>query len=155
MNRLILAGALMTSLTFPFAAQAESEESSNVEFINSGKVIPANLPLSEAVKVGDTLYLSGQIGLKPGSMQMVEGGVKGETRQTMDNIASVLKMNGYAMGEVVKCTVILTDIKDWAAFNEVYQSYFSAPYPARTVLGSSGLALGAQVEVECMAAKSH
>ncbi|WP_062268205.1 Rid family detoxifying hydrolase [Endozoicomonas arenosclerae] len=154
MNRLTLAGALIASLALPVSVLA-AEHQETVEFLNSGKIIPDNLPLSEAVKVGNTLYLSGQIGLKPGSMQMVEGGVKEETRQTMDNISSLLKMNGYSMGEVVKCTVILTDINNWAAFNEVYQSYFSAPYPARTVLGSSGLALGAKVEVECMAAKGR
>lgn len=149
MKKVLALGAALSCMAVLNTAAAGA----NVEFLNSGKVVPKGLPLSEAVKVGETLYLSGQIGLKPGTMEVVKGGVQAETRQTMDNIKQVLELNDYAMSDVVKCTVILTDISQWSDFNKTYQSYFKAPFPARTVLGSNGLALGAQVEVECMAAK--
>jgi 2-iminobutanoate/2-iminopropanoate deaminase len=123
------------------------------EFLNSGKVLPTNLPFSEAVKVGNTLYLSGQIGLIPGSMKLAPGGMKEEARQTIENIRTTLTAHGYAMKDVVKCTVMLADIGEWAAFNEVYKTFFAPPYPARSALGANGLALGARVEVECIAAK--
>ena len=123
------------------------------EFLNSGKVLPTNLPFSEAVKVGNTLYLSGQIGLIPGSMKLAPGGMKEEARQTIENIRTTLAAHGYGMKEVVKCTVMLADIGEWAAFNEVYKTFFAPPYPARSALGANGLALGARVEVECIAAK--
>ena len=123
------------------------------EFLNSGKVLPTNLPFSEAVKVGNTLYLSGQIGLIPGSMKLASGGMKEEARQTIENIRTTLTAHGYEMKVVVKCTVMLADIGEWAAFNEVYKPFFAPPYPARSALGANGLALGARVEVECIAAK--
>ncbi|HEY0662202.1 MAG TPA: Rid family detoxifying hydrolase [Lysobacter sp.] len=114
-------------------------------------MLPTNLPFSEAVRVENTLYLSGQIGVVPGSLKLVPGGVKEETRQTMENIKTTLEAHGYAMHDVVKCTVMLADIAEWAAFNEVYRTFFSGRYPARSALGANGLALGARVEVECIA----
>ena len=135
-----------------FAAPALAGE--KVEYLNSGKVVPANLPFSEAVRAGDTLYLSGQVGIKPGTMQLVPGGIREEARQALANIRTSLEANGYALGDVVKCTVMLADIGEWAAFNEVYRTFFSAPYPARSALGANGLALGARVEVECIAVRS-
>lgn len=121
------------------------------EFLNSGKVLPATLPFSEAVRVGNTVYLSGQIGIVPGSMNLVAGGMEAEARQTMENIRTTLAEHGLAMSNVVKCTVMLADMKDWPAFNAIYQTFFTAPYPARSALGANGLALGARVEVECVA----
>jgi reactive intermediate/imine deaminase len=126
----------------------------NVEYLNSGKVVPANLPFSEAVRAGDTLYLSGQVGIQPGTMKLVPGGIREEARQALANIRTSLEANGYSLGDVVKCTVMLADIGEWAAFNEVYRTFFSAPYPARSALGANGLALGARVEVECIAVRS-
>jgi reactive intermediate/imine deaminase len=123
-----------------------------VEFLNSGKVLPTNLPFSEAVRVGGMLYLSGQVGIEPGTMKLVPGGLKEETRQTMDNIKATLEAHGYGMRDVVRCTVMLADISRWAEFNEVYRTFFGGRYPARSALGANGLALGAQVEVECIAA---
>lgn len=124
------------------------------EFLNSGKVYPAGVPLSEAVRVGDTLYLSGQIGVQPGTLKLVPGGMKDEARQTLNNIRTMLEAHGYSMRDVIKCTVMLADIAKWGEFNEIYVTFFSPPYPARSALGTSGLALGAQVEVECIAHKS-
>jgi reactive intermediate/imine deaminase len=125
-----------------------------VEYLNSGKVVPANLPFSEAVRAGDTLYLSGQVGIQPGTMKLVPGGIREEARQALANIRTSLEANGYSLGDVVKCTVMLADKGEWAAFNEVYRTVFSAPYPARSALGANGLALGARVEVECIAVRS-
>ena len=121
------------------------------EYLNSGKVLPATLPFSEAVRVDNTLYLSGQIGITPGTMTLVSGGIEAESRQTMENIRTTLATHGYTMSDLVKCTVMLADIADWPAFNAIYQTFFTPPYPARSALGANGLALGARVEVECIA----
>jgi reactive intermediate/imine deaminase len=134
---------------------AVAGEKSKIEYLNSGKVVPTTLPFSEAVRVGDTLYLSGQVGIKPGTTQLVPGGTREEARQTLQNIKTSLEANGYSMGDVVKCTVMLADISEWAAFNEVYRTFFTAPYPARSALGANGLALGARVEVECIAVRAR
>lgn len=111
----------------------------------------SELPFSKAVKVGNMLYLSGELGAKPGTLKLVPGGIGPETRQTMENIQATLHANGSDMSKVVKCLVMLADINEWSAMNEVYRTFFNAPYPARSALGSSGLALGARVEIECMA----
>lgn len=125
-----------------------------VQHYNSGKVLPpSGLPFSEAVRVGPTLHLSGQIGVIPGSLKLVPGGMPAEARQTMENIKTSLEANGYAMSNVVKCLVMLADMKEWPAFNDIYRGYFKEPYPARSAFGANGLALGARVEVECIAAK--
>ena len=109
------------------------------------------LPFSEAVRVGNMLYLSGQIGIDPATSKLAEGGIAAETRQTMENIKASLEKYGSSLAEVVKCTVFLADIKEWAAMNEVYIAYFPSNPPARSALGSSGLALGSRTEIECMA----
>ena len=146
---------MLTAAASIAAAQpAIAEEKPVIEFLNSGKVVPASLPFSEAVRVGDVLYLSGQVGIKPGTLQLVPGGIKEEARQTLENIKTSLEANGYTMREVVKCTVMLADIFEWAAFNEVYKAAFIPPYPARSAMGTGGLAMGARVEVECIAAKA-
>ena len=148
MNRLTC--TLATSLLAVVGATASAQEPA-IEFLNSGKIVPATLPFSEAVRVGDTLYLSGQVGIKPGTLELVPGGIRAEARQTLENIRTTLEAHGYSMRDVVKCTVMLADIAEWATFNEVYKAYFSPPYPARSALGASGLAIGARVEVECLA----
>ena len=110
-----------------------------------------NLPFSEAVIVGDLIFLSGQLGNPPGTPKLAPGGIAAETRQAMDNIGAILEANGSSFDKVIRCTVMLADIDDWPAFNEVYVSYFRPPYPARSAFAASGLALGARVEVECIA----
>lgn len=124
-----------------------------VEFLNSGSVLPGELPFSEAVRVGDTLYLSGQIGVVPGTLELVPGGLEAEARQTLKNIQAILGAHGYTIRDVVKCTVMLADMSEWAAFNDVYRSFFEPPYPARSAFGADGLALGARVELECIAVR--
>jgi len=143
--------ALSAALLFatPLAVAAGHR---GIEYLNSGKVMPATLPFSEAVRVGNMLYLSGQIGITPGSMKIVDGGIKEETKQAMQNIKTSLEAHGYSMGDLVKCTAMLADISEWGAFNEVYKTYFTGHYPARSAFGASGLALGARVEIECIGA---
>ena len=131
---------------------ASAQSPTGVEFLNSGKVIAPGLPLSEAVRVGDTLYLSGVVGVVPGELKVVPGGLAPETRQALSNVRTMLEAQGLSLKNVVKCTVMLADIGEWGAFNEIYKEFFSAPYPARAAFGASGLALGARVEVECIAA---
>ncbi len=128
--------------------------SAQPEYLNSGEVLPTTLPFSEAVKVGGTLYLSGQIGNIPGSLELAEGGITGQTPQVMGNIKTALEAHGYTLSDVVKCTVFLADMSEWAAFNAIYATYFPVGrFPARSALGSTGLAFDARVEVECIAAK--
>jgi reactive intermediate/imine deaminase len=109
------------------------------------------LPFSSAVRVGNMLYLSGQIGNLPGTRQLAAGGVAAETRQALENIKSILEFAGSSMDRVVKCTVFLLDIADYAAVNEVYATYFPENPPARSAMAASGLALGARIEIECIA----
>ena len=121
------------------------------EFLNSGKVLKGDLPFSEAVRHGDTLYLSGQIGLVPGTMTLVPGGLRAEATQALANIRTTLEAHGRTLQDVVRCTVMLADMADWPAFNEVWRAAFSKPFPARSAFGATALALGARVEIECVA----
>jgi len=124
--------------------------SPDVAYLNMPGMEGLDLPFSSAVKVDNTLYLSGNLGNIPGTLDLAEGGIQGETRQTMENISAVLNQFGSSMDKVVKCTVFLADMAEWGAMNEVYKTYFTDP-PARSALGASGLALGARVEIECIA----
>ena len=112
---------------------------------------PATLPFSEAVRDGDLLFVSGQIGNVPGKLELVPGGTRAEAAQAMENIRAIVERNGSSMSRIVKCTVFLADMKEWGAFNEVYRAAFPGELPARSALGANGLALGARVEVECIA----
>jgi 2-iminobutanoate/2-iminopropanoate deaminase len=104
------------------------------------------------VRVGDVVYLSGSVGVVPGTRQLAPGGIDAETKQTMENIGAVLKANGLSFDDVFKCTAMLSDMVNWEAFNKVYVTYFRPGHlPARSAFGASGLALGAQLELECLA----
>ena len=108
-------------------------------------------PFSEAVKVGDMLVLSGNIGIDPKTGKLADGGIQGESKQVMENIKTTLEKYGSSLNHVFKCTVMLADIKEWALFNKVYVTYFPNKKPARSAFGSSGLAMNCRVEVECWA----
>ncbi|ODV43766.1 enamine deaminase RidA [Cupriavidus sp. UYMMa02A] len=123
----------------------------DMEFLNSGKVMPTGLPFSEAVRIGNTVYLSGQMGIVPGSARLVPGGIREEAKQALMNIRTTLEAHGLTLRDVAKCTIMLADINEWQVFNEVYKGFFEPPYPVRSALGANGLALGARVEVECVA----
>lgn len=133
------------------SCQAGQDVAPEVEFRSSEEFGSLGLPFSEAVRVGHMLYLSGQIGNVPGTLELVEGGVEAEARQTLENVADILRRNGSAMDRVVKCTVFLADIEEWPAVNAVYRAFFEEPFPARSAVAGSGLALGARVEIECIA----
>ena len=111
---------------------------------------PPAYPFSPAVRVGDLLFLSGQIGTDSAN-RLVPGGIEAETRQTMNNIRDVLERTGSSLDRVVKCTVMMADMREWPAMNAIYTTYFPRHKPARSALGANGLALGARVEIECIA----
>ena len=110
-------------------------------------------PFSPAVQVDDLIFLSGQIGSDPGAGGgLVAGGIEAETKQTLENIKRTLEAVGSSMDKVVKCTVMMADMKEWDRMNVVYRTYFrEGRLPARSALGANGLALGARVEIECIA----
>lgn len=133
------------------ACEVTVDDSSQIEFLQTPGTENLDLPFSAAVRVDKLLFLSGNIGNLPGTLELAEGGIKGETRQTMENINAVLEQFGSSMSRVVKCTVFLADMGEWGEMNEVYRTYFENP-PARSALGANGLALDARIEIECIAA---
>ena len=120
-------------------------------FFNDGPDADQSLPFSQAVRVNDLLFVSGQVGTDR-SGALVDGGIGPESHQVMRNIRDIIHRRGLQMSDVVKCTVFLADVAEWGEFNTIYTSYFEPPYPARSALGANGLALGARLEVECIAA---
>jgi reactive intermediate/imine deaminase len=111
----------------------------------------ASLPFSEAVQVGSLLYLSGQLGVDD-TGEVVVGGVQAETKQAMDNIRGVLARRGLTFDNVVKCLVMLADMSEWSAMNEVYLTFFDKDrLPARSAMGVGSLARDARLEIECIA----
>lgn len=114
----------------------------------------ARLPVfSSAIRSGDFIFLSGAIGTVPGGeMRLVDGGIVPETRQTLENLQNVIRAAGGSMADMVKCTVFLADMADYAAMNEVYLEFFPSEPPARSALATGGLAFDARVEIECIAA---
>lgn len=144
--------AAIVLLTCSFLATSGAAALADAEVEYYGVESERQMPFSDAVRVGDMLYLSGKIGNVPGTSQLAEGGIQGETRQAMENIKTSLEKYGASLEQVVKCTVFLADMEEWGAMNEVYVTYFPVNKPARSALGASGLALGARVEIECLAA---
>lgn len=121
-----------------------------IEFLTTPRAREAGFPFSPAVRVGHLLFLSGQVGTRPGE-GLVSGGIEAETRQVMENIKATVERYGSSMDRIVKCTVFLADIAEWGTFNRVYRTFFEGNFPARSALAASGLALDARVEVECIA----
>ena len=121
----------------------------DVEYLQSEEFKQINMPFSEAVRVGNLLFLSGQIGDVytdiPGQTKLAEGGIRSETRQSMENIKSVLERYGLRLENVVKCTCMLADIKEWGEMSEEYIKYFPINKPARSAFAGTGLAMGARV----------
>ena len=107
-------------------------------------------PYSQAVRAGDTVYLSGQIPLDPATMQMVSGEIEVEIRQVFENLKAVAEASGGTLANAVKVNVFLTDLAHFAKVNEIMASYCSQPYPARAAIGVAQLPRGARVEIECV-----
>jgi reactive intermediate/imine deaminase len=130
-------------------ASAQSERP-QIERIGEPALNGQRLPFSTAVRAGDTVYLSGALGIGPDGK--LGDGMAAQAKLAMDNLGAGLKAAGLGWGDVVKCTVMLDDMKDWPAFNQVYVTYFpDKKFPARSAFGADGLALGALLEVECIA----
>ena len=151
MRSVILSGVFLCGLV-SCAPAASSRAAPEPVYLPSADQALRGLPFSDAVRVGDLLFLSGKVGTIPGKTELVPGGIAAETRQTMEHIKATLIANGSSLDRVVKCTVMLADIGEWAAMNEVYARYFPNHRPARSSFGASGLALNARVEIECIAA---
>lgn len=126
---------------------ASSQDRQVIQPPNTG----VGLPFSAAVRVGNLLFLSGQLGNKPGTRELADTGIVGQTRQTFENIRGVLEYAGSSLERVVKCTVFLVTMADYQSMNAVYTTYFPKDPPARSTVAGSGLALGARVEIECIA----
>jgi len=152
-NRAIKCMMLFSLLIFLLSCNNlnKQHEVTSIEFLSAPGAEKLSLPFSEAVRVGDMLYLSGQIGTIPGTTELVPGGISEETRQALENITVILERNGSSLNRVVKCTVFLADINEWPKMNEVYRTYFPKAPPARSAMAASGLALNARVEIECIA----
>ena len=128
--------------------QQKSGSATSIEYSSAASSSPR--PFSEYVRVGNVLYLSGKLGTD--SSGKLAGGIAAETKQTLENIRSVLEKNGSSLDQVVKCTVMLADMKEWAEMNSVYTTFFKKDrMPARSAFGTTGLALNARVEIECIA----
>ena len=120
----------------------------DVEYFSAAGPGGRVLPFSDAVRVGNLLFLSGKLGTTADGL--APGGIAGETRQALVNIKASLERHGSSMDRVVKCTVFLADMAEWGQMNEVYVTFFGDNLPARSALGTSGLALGGRVEIECI-----
>jgi 2-iminobutanoate/2-iminopropanoate deaminase len=145
-----LFAAFATGVLITASAAVAAPVPAPVEHFAAPAINGRAAPFSSAVRVGEMLYLSGQIGIAPDGK--LPPTFDGQARQAMDNIGGVLKARGLGWGNVVKCTVMLDNMSDWPGFNQVYVTYFpDGKFPARSAFGADGLALGAMLEVECLA----
>lgn len=120
------------------------------EMINTDQAPAAIGTYSQAVKVGNTVYLSGQIPLDPATMQLVEGGMEAQIRRVFDNLAAVARASGGSLADTVKLNVFLTDLGHFALVNQIMATYFQEPYPARAAIGVAALPRGAPVEMDAV-----
>ena len=142
--------AFALAVSLALFSPAMAQDRPPLERIGEPMLGEQRLPFSSAVRAGDTVYLSGALGISPDGK--LADGMDAQARLAMDNLGAALKSAGLGWGDVVKCTVMLDDMKDWPAFNKVYVTYFpDKKFPARSAFGADGLALGALVEVECIA----
>lgn len=140
----------MRALLLAFVLVTTPAMASPPKYYDRAPLNGQRLPFSEAVQVGDILYLSGQIGVD--SNGKLPEGIEAQTRVMMDGIGATLKRAGLGYDRLFKCTVFLADMGEWAAFNKIYVGYFpDGPLPARSAFGANGLAFDARVEMECMA----
>ncbi|OGA23701.1 MAG: hypothetical protein A3I02_16000 [Betaproteobacteria bacterium RIFCSPLOWO2_02_FULL_67_26] len=119
--------------------------------VHTDKVPPARVPLSQAIKAGDWVFASGQLGMDPRTGRLAEGGIKPETRQVCENLRAVLEAGGASLSKVVKVTIYMVDLGELMAMNEIFSSYFPKDPPARTTFQAAGLVAGARVEIEAIA----
>jgi reactive intermediate/imine deaminase len=120
------------------------------EIITTDQAPAAIGPYSQAVKVHNTVYLSGQIPLHPHTMQLVEGEMSAQIRQVFDNLKAVAEAAGGSLGDIVKINIYLTDLNNFLLVNEIMAMYFKAPYPARAAMGVAALPRGASIEADAV-----
>jgi len=140
-------------LSLVWCSTVSSQEDTVITFHESHEEKKKSAPYSDAVEAGNLFFLAGQIGMDHTTRTMVVPGIKTETEQAINNIQAVLAHHGLTLDNVVKCTVILSTIDDFSAFNEVYSKYFTKK-PARTTFAASGLARNAKVEIDVIAVKN-
>ncbi len=150
MKQLLLIVSVLLLTGCVVSVNSGTGDGNSARYLQAPGTEDMNLPFSSAVRAGDTLYLSGQLGIVPGTSELAEGGIGPETLQTMQNISRTLNDFDSSMDDVVKCTVFLADMSEWAAMNQVYKTFFRNP-PARSAIAASGLALDGRVEIECIA----
>ena len=138
-----------------FFSSCSNEIHNDVEYFVSETSKELNFPFSDAAIVGNIIYVSGQIGSKPGTREVVEGGISAETTQTLNNIKMVLNDLGSNSDKIFKCLCMLEDINDYNEMNKAYTTFFNSRnnLPSRSTFAGSGLALGAKIEIECWATK--
>lgn len=124
-----------------------------VEILRSKAVSTGTLPFPDGVRIGDFVILSGQIGVRPGTLELISGGIEAEARQTFVNLRLTLEAHGMKLSDIVRVQVMLADMAEWPRFNAVYLEFFPDAAPARSAFGANGLALGARVEVEAFAVR--
>lgn len=147
----LVACALAAAALAPRAAAAQQPGGKQV--FNPPNARPGGV-LSAAVRAGNVIYLSGALGTRPGGGGLAEGGIQGQTRQALENIKASAVLAGVTMEDMVKCTVFLTDVKDFQGMNQVYREFFPSNPPARSTVAVAGLVVpGAVIEIECIAAK--
>jgi len=123
------------------------------QVINTSAAPAAIGPYSQAIRVGNLVYTSGQIPIDPATGSFVEGGIREQTRQSLSNVQAILREAGLGMSNVIKTTVFMADMADFAAMNDVYAEFFTEPYPGRSAVAVKTLPKGALVEIEAIAAK--
>ena len=121
------------------------------QVVHTDKVPPARVPLSQAIKIGDWVFASGQLGMDPKTRRLAEGGIRAETRQVCENLRAVLEAAGSSLRKVAKVTICMADLGELMAMNEVFSEYFPKDPPARTTFQAAGLVAGARVEIEAIA----
>ena len=119
--------------------------------VHTDKVPPARVPLSQAIKAGEWVFASGQLGIDPKTGRLAQGGIQAETRQVCENLKAVIEAAGSSLAKVVKVTIYMADLGELMAMNEVFSQYFPQDPPARTTFQAAGLVAGARVEIEAIA----
>lgn len=148
MKRNIL--VIVTTAILMLGAAALTAQSLKTE-VKSDKAPKAVGPYAQAVTAGSLVFCSGQLPIDPATGKLVAGGIEAQTRQVLMNLKVVLEAAGSSLDQVVKSTVMLADMADFAAMNTVYAEFFKAPFPARATFQAAGLAMGAKVEIDCIA----
>ena len=144
--------ALIVSCDDVNIKNTDTAQKIKIDYYSSKETKELDFPFSDATIVNNIIYVAGQVGNLPGTNKVVEGGIRAETRQTMENIETVLTAVGSSLDKVFKCTCMLSDIGDWGIMSEEYKKFFDKEKkPSRSAFAGTGLALGAKIEIECWA----